>query len=111
MHFFHSKYDQEQLLKGLIHPKMIICCKCTPQAVQDVNEFICLPEQIWRNSALHHLTNGSSAVNGCRQNDEFKQLIKTSTRCFNPQETLTTLVHQLISLSEKLCVCKKQVHQ
>ncbi len=27
-------------------------------------------EKIWRNVALHHLlSNGSSAVNGCRQNE------------------------------------------
>ncbi len=41
-----------------------------PQAIQDVDEFVSLSEQIWRNWALHHLfTNGSSAVNGCRQNE------------------------------------------
>ncbi len=48
-----------------------------PQAIQHVDEIICSCEQIWRNVALHDLlTNESSAVNGCRQNDE--QLIKTS---------------------------------
>ncbi len=37
---------------------------------QDVDEFVSLLEQIWRNLALHHLlTSGSSAVNGCRQNE------------------------------------------
>ncbi len=36
-----------------------------PQTIQDVSS----SEQIWRNVALHHcLSNGSSAVNGCRQN-------------------------------------------
>ncbi len=40
------------------------------QAIQDVDEFVSSSEQIWRNLALHHLlTNGSSAVNGCRQNE------------------------------------------
>ncbi len=41
------------------------------QAVKDVvDEFVSSPEQIWRNVALHLLlTNGSSAVNGCRQNE------------------------------------------
>ncbi len=50
---------------------MNICWKYTHfQAIQDENEFISLSEQIWRNLALHHLlTNGSSAVNGCRQNE------------------------------------------
>ncbi len=56
-----------------------IWCKIThSQSIQDVDEFASLSEEIWRNVAIHHLlTNGSSAVNGCRQN-EFKQLIKPS---------------------------------
>ncbi len=34
------------------------------------DEFESSEEQIWRYVALHHLlTNGSSAVNGCRQNE------------------------------------------
>ncbi len=38
--------------------------------IQDIDEFVSSSEQIWRNVALHHLlTNGSSAVNGCRQNE------------------------------------------
>ncbi len=37
---------------------------------KDVDDFFSLSEQIWRNVALHHLlTNGSSSVNGCRQNE------------------------------------------
>ncbi len=41
-----------------------------PQAIQDVDEFVSLSEQIWRNSALDHLlTDRSHAVNGCRQNE------------------------------------------
>ncbi len=58
-------------IKGVMYPKMKICWKFThPQAIQDVDEFVLSPEQIWRNVALHHLlTNGSSAVNGCRQNE------------------------------------------
>ncbi len=50
---------------------MHICWEYThSQAIQHVDEFIYLLEQIWRNVALHHLlTNGSSAVNGCRQNE------------------------------------------
>ncbi len=50
---------------------MKICWKCThPQAIQDVDEFGSLLELIWRNVALDHLlTNGLSAVNGCRQNE------------------------------------------
>ncbi len=36
----------------------------------DVAKFVYSPKQIWRNLALHHLlNNGSSAVNGCRQNE------------------------------------------
>ncbi len=51
-------------IKGIVHPKMCICWKFThPQNIQDVDEFA------W-NVALHHLlTSGSSAVNGCRQNE------------------------------------------
>ncbi len=41
-----------------------------PQAFQDVDEFVSSSEQNWRNFALQHLlTNGSSAVNGYRQNE------------------------------------------
>ncbi len=37
---------------------------------QYVYVFVSAREQIWRNVALRHLlTNGSSAVNGCRQNE------------------------------------------
>ncbi len=44
--------------------------------MQDVDEFVSLSEQIWRNLALHHLlTIGSFAVNGCRQ-IESQQLIE-----------------------------------
>ncbi len=40
------------------------------QAIQDIDEFVSLWEQIWRNVALHHLlTSVSSEVNGCRQNE------------------------------------------
>ncbi len=54
------------LLKVIIHPKM----KIYPQVIQDVDEFVSSSEQIWINLAFHHLlTNGSSAVNGCRQNE------------------------------------------
>ncbi len=57
----------------------------TPQAIQDVDEFVSSSELIWRKVALHNLfNNGSSAVNGCRQNE-------------SPN-------------SEKTHVCKKQIH-
>uniref|UniRef100_A0A673JDD8 Fibulin-7-like n=1 Tax=Sinocyclocheilus rhinocerous TaxID=307959 RepID=A0A673JDD8_9TELE len=49
-------------LKGTVHPIMKICLKCTPpQAAQSVDEFV--------SSFAHLLTDGSSAVNGCRQNE------------------------------------------
>ncbi len=42
----------------------------SPLAIQDVDEFVSSLEQIWRKLALHPLlTNGSSSVNGCRQNE------------------------------------------
>ncbi len=41
-----------------------------PLASQDVDEFVSSSDQVLRNLALHHLlTNGSTAVNGCRQNE------------------------------------------
>ncbi len=69
-----TEQNRETLVKsteGIVHPKIRTCWKCPrSQAVQDVDEFVSLSEQIWRNVALHHLlTNGSSAVNGCRQNE------------------------------------------
>ncbi len=66
--------------------KHILTWKC-PQAIQDVDELVSSSEQIWRNVALYHLlTNGSSAVNGCRQNHHN-----------NPQVIHTTQIHQLMS--------------
>ncbi len=39
----------------------------------DLDEFVSSSEQNWKNVALHHLlTNGPSAVNGCRQNESPK---------------------------------------
>ncbi len=55
-------------LQGTVHPKM--CAENYPQAIQDIDQFVSSSEQIWKNLALHHLlTNGSSGVNGCRQNE------------------------------------------
>ncbi len=73
----------------------------------DVKEFATSSEQIWRNVALRHLlTNGSSAVNGCRQN-ESKQLIKTSQWSTSNQHHS----RQTSNLSiEKLRAYKKQIH-
>ncbi len=50
---------------------MKFCWKCThPQSIHNVDEFVSSSEQIWWNLSLHHLlTNRSSAVNGCRQNE------------------------------------------
>ncbi len=50
---------------------MNICLKeQNPQVIKGVDEFVSLWEQILSNLALHHLlTNGSSAVNGCRQKE------------------------------------------
>ncbi len=55
----------------LIYWIIEICWKLNhPYTIQDVDEFVSSSEQIWRNLALRHLlTNGSSAVNGCRQNE------------------------------------------
>ncbi len=71
LHQDHAKVPDLCFLKRTVHTKMRSSCKCThPQCFQDVDEFVSSSEQIWRNVSLHHLlTNGSSAVNGCRQNE------------------------------------------
>ncbi len=54
-------------IKRIVHPKII----------QDVDEFVSKSEQILWNLALHHLlTNGSSAVNGCRQNESPNNILR-----------------------------------
>ncbi len=53
-------------IEGTVHSEKEICLR----AWLDIDEFVSSSEQIWRNLALHHLfINGSSAVNGCRQNE------------------------------------------
>ncbi len=55
--------------------------------------------QIWRNVSFHHcLRNGSSAVNGCCQNESW---LKHHN---NPQVIHTTPVHQLTSWEDRSCV-------
>ncbi len=58
-------------IKEIVHPKMKISNKSThTQAIQDDDEFVSSLEHIWRNVSLHHsFTSGSSAVNGCRENE------------------------------------------
>ncbi len=54
----------------IVHSKIIFAQCAHTQAIQDVDEFVSSSEQILRNVALHQcLSNGSSAVNGCRQNE------------------------------------------
>ncbi len=83
------KNEQIRPIKGIVHPKTKTCRKCShPQAIQNVDEFVASSEQIWINLALHHLlTWGSSAVNGCRQNQGPKKKI--------------TIIHICLCLSEK----------
>ncbi len=74
-------------------------------ANQDANELVSSYESIWIYLALRHLlTNGSSAVNGCRQNESPNSWWKHHN---NPQVTHTTLVRQLTSY-EMMFV--KQIH-
>ncbi len=91
-----------QALKGIVMPKINICWKCThPQAIRNVEEFGSSWEQIWRNVVLHHLLiNRTSAVNGCRQKES--KLIKHHN---NPHQSSASVLR-----SEKLHVCKKQIH-
>ncbi len=59
------------VFKGIVHSKMKIFWKVAhSQAIQGVDGFVTSSEEIWINFALHHLlTNGSSVVNGCHQNE------------------------------------------
>ncbi len=67
--FLEVSISQLKRLKGIVHPKMLICWMFThPQAIQEVYTFVFSSEQIWRNVALHHLLT-NAAVNGCRQNE------------------------------------------
>ncbi len=58
-----------EYFKGIVYTNLLQ--KCTHrQAILDDQDFVSSTEQIWRNLAFHHfLTTGSSAVNGCRQNE------------------------------------------
>ncbi len=60
-----------KLLKEQFTQKFKFCLTFThTQAIQDVDESVSSSEQIWRNLALQYLlTSGSSAVNGCHQNE------------------------------------------
>ncbi len=72
----------------------------TPQAIQDVDEFVSSLEQVWRNVALHHLLiSGCSAVNGCRQNESPNSWYKHHT---NPNLIHTTPV-------QGFCYCTKNL--
>ncbi len=43
-------------IKEIVYPKVQIYRKCThPQTIQDVDEFVSLLEQIWRNIASNYL--------------------------------------------------------
>ncbi len=66
--------------------------------IQDVDVW---SEEILRNLALHHLlTNGSSAVNGCRQNESPNSWFKQHN---TSQNNITKVLW-----SEKLCLCNKK---
>ncbi len=72
-----------------------------PQAIRWVSSW----EQIWRNVALLHLLrNGLSAVNGCRQNESPNSWYKHHNNPHNSSPSVNIL------RSEKLHVCKKQIH-
>ncbi len=90
-YYLHSKCFQKLLFVEMFSPSGHT--KCT------VDGFVPSSEQIWRNVAIHHLlTNGSSAVNGCRQNESPNSWEKHHD---NPQLIHTTPVHQLTSCDSK----------
>ncbi len=59
--------SNHQHFKGTVHPEMTIYSKCTHfQVIQDVDEFVSSSD-LEKCSIISLFTNGSSAVNGCRQ--------------------------------------------
>ncbi len=61
---FALKHSERALNKDHIFTKI------NTFGIQGVEEFVSSSEQMERNVALHHLLSiGSSAVNGCRQNE------------------------------------------
>ncbi len=57
-------------LKEKFTKKEKICLNVLTFRPSKMCEFVSSSEQIWRNVSFHHLLkNGSSAVNGCRQNE------------------------------------------
>ncbi len=73
---------------------MKMCLKFTHlQAIQDVDEFVLLDLEKFSSTVHLLLTSGSSAVNGCRQNESP-----------NPQVIHMTPVHQLTPNEIKSCV-------
>ncbi len=81
--------QQTTWLKATVHPEMKTCS-----------------EQIWRNVSLNLLLiNGCSAVNGCHQNESPNSWLKHHN---NPQ--VISSPSDNVLWSEKLHVCKKQIH-
>ncbi len=69
--FLYFKTFHNLSVKRMFHSKPKVFWKFPhPLTIQDVDEFVSSSEQIWRSLALYNLlTSGSSAVNGCRQNE------------------------------------------
>ncbi len=79
---------------------MTICRKYS----QGVDEFVSSSEQIWRNVALHHLIDPMDALQWM---GAVRMRVQTADKNI-------TIIHTSPSVnvlwSEKLCVCKKQIH-
>ncbi len=110
MHMHCMQYIPQCIAFNLrmVHPHQKnwgeISWKCThPQSIQAVDEFVSWLEQIWGNVAFHHLlSNGSSAVNGCRQNKSPNSWLKHHN---NPHHS-SPAIHVL--WGQKLRACEKQ---
>ncbi len=92
-------YYKQTVIKGMLKPKMNICWKYTFGHWIELFQFLVLILQFSIRTDLETfsnciscLANGSSAVNGWRQNESPKKLIKT----FNPHP-----VHQITSCETK----------
>ncbi len=66
--FWCTKFSRNKILKKGFTEKLKFA-ENFAQPIKDVDEFISSLEELWRNLLHHFLTIGSSAENGCRQNE------------------------------------------
>ncbi len=83
-------------LKGTVHQKMKIHGQFThPQAIQDVNEFVCSSEKIWKNVA--------SPMDPLRWMGAVRMRVLTADKNIPINHNMTP-VYQLTSCEVKICM-------